>query len=52
MSDNSTRHFVALVITLISLLAYFAGYFSAGFGWWWTAFALLIVYGAIYNSLK
>lgn len=52
MSDNSTRHFVAFAITLIALLAYLGGYFSAGFGWWWTGFAVLIVYGGIFNALK
>lgn len=52
MSDNSTRHFVAFIITVIALLAFIAGYFSAQFGWWWTAFAILIVYGGIFNALK
>ncbi|MCX6781975.1 MAG: hypothetical protein NTW66_02560 [Candidatus Magasanikbacteria bacterium] len=52
MSDNSTRHFVAFIITLIALLAYLGGYFSAGFGWWWAGFAVLIVYGGIFNALK
>jgi len=52
MSDSSTRHFVAFIITLIALLSFLAGYFSAGFNWWWTAFAVLIVYGGVFNALK
>lgn len=52
MSDNSTKHFVAFSIAMIALLAFLAGYFSAGFEWWWTSFAILIVYGGVYSSLK
>jgi hypothetical protein len=52
MSDNSTRHFVAFAVTLIAVLAFFGGYFSAGFGWWWTVFAVFIIYGVIFNTLK
>jgi acetyl-CoA carboxylase biotin carboxyl carrier protein len=39
MSDSFIRHIVALIATLICLMAYAAGYVSGGFGWWWTVFA-------------
>ncbi|OGH68685.1 MAG: hypothetical protein A3I29_04955 [Candidatus Magasanikbacteria bacterium RIFCSPLOWO2_02_FULL_44_11] len=49
MNDTILRHIIAVVATLICGLAYFAGYFSGPFGWWWTAFAMLIVYGLVYR---
>lgn len=51
MSDSFIRHIVALIATLICLMAYFAGYVSGGFGWWWTGFALLIIYGGVYRII-
>jgi hypothetical protein len=32
-------------------MAYAAGYVSGGFGWWWTVFAVLIVYGGVYRII-
>jgi CHASE2 domain-containing sensor protein len=52
MSDNSMRHFVAFTITLVAIVSFIAGYLSAGYGWWWTAFAALIVYGGVFKALK
>ena len=51
MSDSFIRHVVALIATLITLMAYFAGYVSGGFGWWWTGFAVLIIYGGVYRII-
>lgn len=51
MTDNSVRHIVAFIATLVSALAYFAGYISGSFGWWWTVFAVLIVYGIVYKLI-
>jgi len=51
MSDNILRHLVAGVATLICILAYFAGYLSGGYGWWWTVAALLVIYGAVYKII-
>jgi CHASE2 domain-containing sensor protein len=52
MSNNSTRHFVAFTITLVAVVSFIAGYLSAEYGWWWTAFAALIVYGGVFKALK
>lgn len=49
MSDTTVRHIIAFLATFVAALAYFAGYISGGFGWWWTVFAVLIVYGLIYK---
>lgn len=49
MSDTIVRHLVAAMATIVCALAYFAGYFSGPNGWWWTAFALVVVYGMIYK---
>lgn len=51
MSDNFVRHLVALAITLVSVLVFVGGYMSAGRGWWWTVFALLIIYGGVYKII-
>jgi len=52
MSDVSIRYIIAIVVTLICLLAYYAGYISGVFGWWWTAFGSLIIFGGVYKVLK
>lgn len=40
---------ISIIGTLIVLLGYLAGYISAGHRWWWTVFAVIIVYAAIYK---
>lgn len=52
MSDNGMRHSVAFLATLICVLAYYSGWISSKFGWWWTIFGVLIIYGGIYRILK
>ncbi len=49
MNDTILRHVIAALATVVSLLAYTAGYFSGEYGWWWTVFAVLIVYGSVYK---
>ena len=51
MGDTFIRHVVAFLGTLVTLLAYFSGYVSGQYGWWWTAFGLLIIYGGIYKII-
>jgi hypothetical protein len=51
MNDTIMRHIVAAIASVICLLAYLAGYFSGPQGWWWTVFAILIVYGLIYKLI-
>jgi hypothetical protein len=52
MSENTLRHLVAICATLICAMAYYSGWVSSDFGWWWTIFGLLIVYGGIISILK
>lgn len=52
MSDKGARHHIAFIITVIALAAFLGGYFSGIFGWWWTGFALLIIYGGVYSAIK
>ncbi|MFA5061923.1 MAG: hypothetical protein WC526_02155 [Patescibacteria group bacterium] len=52
MSDSAMRHLVCIIASVICLLAYYAGWLSGQFGWWWTAFAILIVYGGVYRILN
>ena len=49
MNDTIVRHLVAFIATLVAGLAYYAGYVSGGFGWWWTVFSILVVYGIVYK---
>ncbi|MFH1291645.1 MAG: hypothetical protein ABIH87_00390 [bacterium] len=51
MSDGLTRHLVAVIATIICLMAYYSGYVSGTFGWWWTVFAMLIIYGGVYKII-
>ena len=51
MNDNAIRHLVAILATLITCLAFYAGYISGTFGWWWTVFGLVIVYGGVYKII-
>ena len=47
MSDNVLKHVIALFTTLVLAMAFIAGYGSGLRGWWWAAFALILVYGLI-----
>lgn len=40
---------MAIVATLVSAMAFFGGYIAGQYGWWWGAFGLIVVYGAIYK---
>lgn len=51
LSNTVVRHLVAILATLICLAAYYSGYVSGMFGWWWTVFAILIIYGGIYKII-
>lgn len=52
MPEGMLRHMVAAIGTIICLFAYLAGYYSAPHGWWWTAFAVFIIYGGIYRIVN
>ena len=49
MGDNIIRHFIALLATIVCILAYYAGYISSQHGLWWTVFAIAIIYGGVYK---
>ncbi|MDO8509725.1 MAG: hypothetical protein Q7S24_01125 [bacterium] len=49
MGDHIIRHMVALAATLVTVMAYYAGYISGIRGWWWTVFAVAIIYGGVYR---
>lgn len=51
MSDNLVRHLVAIIATIICLLAYYSGYVSGMFGWWWSVFTMLIFYALVYKII-
>src|SRR3989344_5898121 len=51
MGDQILRHFIAAGITIMCILAYYAGYVSSSHGWWWTVLAVLIVYGGVYKMV-
>ncbi|MFH2018864.1 MAG: hypothetical protein ABII98_02635 [bacterium] len=51
MSDNFIRHMVAIIATIICLLAYYSGYVSGQNGWWWTSIAVVIIYGGVYKVI-
>ncbi len=51
MNDNIARHIVAALATVVTALAFFAGYVSGGHGWWWAVLAVLIVYGIVYKVI-
>ena len=52
MTDSLLRQLVALAGTLVTALAYFSGYWSAGRGWWWTALWLVLIYVALYKFVN
>lgn len=49
MTETIMRHLISFIGTLVVFLAYVAGYVSGGFRWWWTGFALIFIYLAIYK---
>lgn len=51
MNDTIVRHLVAALAAFICFLAYTAGYFSGPHGWWWTVFAVFIIYGMVYKII-
>lgn len=51
MSDNVIKHIIALFGTLVIALAFIAGYGAGIRGWWWAAFALILMYGLIIKIL-
>lgn len=51
MGDQILRHLVALAITIMCIIAYYAGYISGGRGWWWTILGMLIIYGGVYKMV-
>jgi hypothetical protein len=52
MSDDFIRHLVAFCATAVTALAFFGGYLAGPRGWWWAAFALLVVYGGVYRIIN
>jgi len=52
MTENFVRHLISFLCMLVVFLAWFSGYYSAPRGWWWTAFSVVVVYGAIYQLLE
>ena len=52
MTDNAVRHMVCIIACIICLIAYYAGWLSSQFGWWWTSLSILIVYGGMYKILS
>ncbi len=52
MTDNILRHLVAICGTLVAGLAYFAGYWSSGHGWWWTVVGVAIIYVILYKLVN
>lgn len=51
MSDNAARHIVAVIVTLVFLLVYVAGYISGTHGWFFTGITVLIAYSVIYSLI-
>jgi fatty acid desaturase len=52
MTDNSLRHTIALLATLICAAAWGSGYISGTLGWWWTLPSVLIMYGVVYKIVN
>lgn len=52
MGDQIIRHLVALAVTIVCLLAYYAGYVSGAHGLWWTVFSLVIIYGGVFKLVN
>ncbi|MFA7653421.1 MAG: hypothetical protein WCX97_00035 [Candidatus Magasanikbacteria bacterium] len=49
MGDTILRHLVAFCATVICGLAYYSGYISGPHEMWWTAFGLIVIYGAVFK---
>jgi len=52
MNDTTIRHLVSFFATLVCFFAFYGGYVSGKFGWWWTGFSLLIIYGGVYRLVN
>ena len=52
MTDSFIRHLISAIATVVCLIVYWAGYFSGGHGWWWTAIAVLGVYLIVYHLVE
>ncbi len=52
MTDNSLRHTIAMLTTLVSLMAWISGYVSGAYGLWWTALGLVVVYICVYKIIN
>ncbi|MFA6486182.1 MAG: hypothetical protein WCT40_02345 [Candidatus Magasanikbacteria bacterium] len=52
MGDTLIRHAVAICLTALCGVAYYSGYISGPHQWWWTAFGLIIIYGAAFNFVN
>jgi len=52
MNEKFVRHFISFLGMLVTFLAYWVGYASAGSGWWWTGFSVIIIYIIIYVLLE
>jgi hypothetical protein len=47
MSENFVRQLICICGTLVTLLAWIAGYFAGKHGWWWVAISVLLIYAAL-----
>jgi len=52
MSETFIRHFISAAGMIAVALAYGAGYFAGGRGWWWAAVGIAAVYLIIYRLLE
>lgn len=52
MNDTIIRHLVAILASLICLLAFYSGYVAGPYGWWWVGFSVLIIYGGVYRLIN
>jgi hypothetical protein len=46
------RHFIALIGSLVCLLAYWAGYIGGQSGIWWSVFGIIVIYAIIYKLIE
>lgn len=46
------RHFIALVGSLVCLVAYWAGYVAGQTGLWFTIFGVVVIYAIIYKLIE
>lgn len=43
---------VAMLTTLVALMAWISGYVSGAYGLWWTALGLIVVYIGVYKAIN